>query len=102
MGPVLLYLHQYFVILTSGALPCHAVLWEVNFICAFSVWKTAYCRVGLGICYDMRFAELAQIYAQRGEAAVHFHRFESGLAFVGRGSPSLENLEERSYSLHPI
>lgn len=66
MGPVLLYLHQYFVILTSGALPCHAVLREVNFICAFSVWKTAYCRVGLGICYDMRFAELAQIYAQRG------------------------------------
>lgn len=58
--------------------------------------------MGLGICYDMRFAELAQIYAQRGEAAVHSCRFESGLAFVGRGSPSLENLEERSYSLRPI
>uniref|UniRef100_A0A9L0SLL0 Omega-amidase NIT2 n=1 Tax=Equus caballus TaxID=9796 RepID=A0A9L0SLL0_HORSE len=33
---------------------------------ALFVWKTAYCRVGLGICYDLRFAELAQIYAQRG------------------------------------
>ncbi|KAB1283831.1 Omega-amidase NIT2 [Camelus dromedarius] len=28
--------------------------------------KVTYCRVGLGICYDLRFAELAQIYAQRG------------------------------------
>ncbi|GAB5576385.1 omega-amidase NIT2 isoform X2 [Prionailurus iriomotensis] len=29
-------------------------------------YRKTYCRVGLGICYDIRFAELAQIYAQRG------------------------------------
>uniref|UniRef100_A0A3Q1N1V2 Omega-amidase NIT2 n=1 Tax=Bos taurus TaxID=9913 RepID=A0A3Q1N1V2_BOVIN len=33
---------------------------------SFSSFDTPYCRVGLGICYDIRFAELAQIYAQRG------------------------------------
>ncbi|KAH0515969.1 Omega-amidase NIT2 [Microtus ochrogaster] len=33
---------------------------------SLSTFDTPYCRVGLGICYDMRFAELAQIYAQRG------------------------------------
>ncbi|XP_034871124.1 omega-amidase NIT2 isoform X3 [Mirounga leonina] len=33
---------------------------------SFSTFDTPYCRVGLGICYDLRFAELAQIYAQRG------------------------------------
>lgn len=32
------------------------------------VLRTAYCKVGLGICYDMRFAEMAQIYGQKGEA----------------------------------
>ncbi|NWI13184.1 NIT2 amidase, partial [Crypturellus soui] len=32
----------------------------------FSTFDTPYCRVGLGICYDMRFAELAQIYGQKG------------------------------------
>ncbi|XP_047420834.1 omega-amidase NIT2 isoform X1 [Sciurus carolinensis] len=31
-----------------------------------SIFDTPYCRVGLGICYDIRFAELAQVYAQRG------------------------------------
>lgn len=33
---------------------------------SFSAFDTPYCKVGLGICYDIRFAELAQIYAQRG------------------------------------
>ncbi|CAK6441594.1 unnamed protein product [Pipistrellus nathusii] len=32
----------------------------------FSTFETPYCKVGLGICYDIRFAELAQVYAQRG------------------------------------
>lgn len=46
--------------------------------------------MGLGICYDIRFAELAQIYAQKGEVAhslVGSWRFESELVFVGRGNP---------------
>ncbi|XP_019404413.1 PREDICTED: omega-amidase NIT2 isoform X2 [Crocodylus porosus] len=33
---------------------------------SFSIFDTPYCKVGLGICYDIRFAELAQIYCQRG------------------------------------
>ncbi|KAF6120636.1 nitrilase family member 2 [Phyllostomus discolor] len=33
---------------------------------SFSTFETPYCRVGLGICYDLRFSELAQIYAERG------------------------------------
>ena len=28
----------------------------------------AYCKVGIGICYDMRFAEMAQIYSQKGQS----------------------------------
>ncbi|XP_077198187.1 omega-amidase NIT2 [Paroedura picta] len=33
---------------------------------SFSVFDTPYCKIGLGICYDIRFPELAQIYAQKG------------------------------------
>ncbi|XP_034645935.1 omega-amidase NIT2 [Trachemys scripta elegans] len=33
---------------------------------SFSMFDTPYCKVGLGICYDIRFAELAQIYTQKG------------------------------------
>ncbi|KAH0624995.1 hypothetical protein JD844_032979 [Phrynosoma platyrhinos] len=32
----------------------------------FSLFDTPYCKIGLGICYDIRFAELAQIYTQKG------------------------------------
>uniref|UniRef100_W5MXF2 omega-amidase n=1 Tax=Lepisosteus oculatus TaxID=7918 RepID=W5MXF2_LEPOC len=33
---------------------------------SFSVFETPFCKIGVGICYDMRFAELAQIYTQKG------------------------------------
>lgn len=26
-----------------------------------------YCQVGIGICYDLRFAEMAQLYAKKGK-----------------------------------
>ncbi|KAL3141164.1 Omega-amidase, chloroplastic [Trebouxia sp. C0009 RCD-2024] len=32
----------------------------------FTVVDTPACRVGIGICYDLRFPELAMVYAQRG------------------------------------
>lgn len=33
---------------------------------SFSVFDTPLCRIGIGICYDIRFAEMAQIYARNG------------------------------------
>ncbi|XP_071958144.1 omega-amidase NIT2-like isoform X2 [Antedon mediterranea] len=32
----------------------------------FLTFDTPFCRVGVGICYDMRFAEMAQIYCKEG------------------------------------
>nr|XP_050030746.1 omega-amidase NIT2-like [Dermacentor andersoni] len=31
-----------------------------------TTFDTPYCKVGLGICYDLRFAELASLYAKQG------------------------------------
>jgi omega-amidase len=33
---------------------------------SLTTFETEFCKIGLGICYDMRFAELAQIYAREG------------------------------------
>src|ERR1700722_10585427 len=38
------------------------------FICSLSsyAWRADFARIGLGICYDIRFAEIAAILARRG------------------------------------
>ncbi|KAH7974640.1 hypothetical protein HPB49_017610 [Dermacentor silvarum] len=33
---------------------------------SLTTFDTPYCRVGLGICYDLRFAQMAQLYAKQG------------------------------------
>lgn len=44
-------------------------------LCTFP--PTAFCKVGVGICYDMRFAELAQLYSRRGKCPVSLCRWTS-------------------------
>lgn len=31
-----------------------------------TTFETPYCKVGIGICYDLRFSEMAQLYAKQG------------------------------------
>uniref|UniRef100_A0A4W5LVL3 omega-amidase n=1 Tax=Hucho hucho TaxID=62062 RepID=A0A4W5LVL3_9TELE len=56
-----------------------------------SVFDTPYCKVGVGICYDMRFAELAQLYSKKGEgnmvtAALGCASLTNLVTIVGRGA----------------
>lgn len=36
-----------------------------------SHYLTGFARIGLGICYDVRFPELALIAARKGHSSVH-------------------------------
>ena len=35
-------------------------MWEL------SIYRTEHCKVGLGICYDLRFGELGLLYTRQG------------------------------------
>ena len=41
---------------------------ECGLLCWTLLLHTDWCKVGIGICYDLRFSEMASIYALRGRA----------------------------------
>ena len=34
---------------------------------SLTTFSTPWCRVGLGICYDLRFSDMATVYARQGQ-----------------------------------
>lgn len=44
---------------------------------------TALCKIGIGICYDMRFPEMAQVYTQQGNTAIILSVFKETKGSVG-------------------
>ncbi|KAM7294866.1 omega-amidase NIT2-like [Ixodes scapularis] len=60
----------------------------------FTTFDTPFCKVGVGICYDLRFAPLAQIYAQLGCKLLVYPA-----AFNMTTGPMLSELLSRSKAL---
>ena len=48
---------------------------------SLTTFSTPWCRVGLGICYDLRFSDMATIYARQGGCEV---KYFGGVCEVGR------------------
>jgi|APAra0007618257_1042622.scaffolds.fasta_scaffold00102_25 hypothetical protein len=44
-------------------------------------------RIGIGICYDIRFQELAMIYAARGESSYHNALSKWTICFLSFSGP---------------
>ena len=46
-----------------------------------SIFSTNFCKVGLGICYDLRFQEMATIYRKAGFYFIVFKQDNNQIAF---------------------
>ncbi len=61
----------------------------------FPVFDTAYARIGIYICYDRHFPEVARIYGVKG-AEIVFNPSATG----GKNSERVWELEQQAYALH--